>query len=427
MKIVCCGSDPNLLTASISLKNAGHEVVIVQGEVWGGLTSTVGNAPFDPEVAKHLGLILPEPSPGRTGLSPEGQEIHFTETTLTGTCQADIDAWPKFVELISQGAALWRSLQREPAGDIVERWRALGRRQAMEVLRAPWHNLKDLLDEWFEDELLKATLAASALRGSRQGPFASGTSFLLLQRWSRGEITATADSPLESLRVAVTTAGIQVLDDQVESFQTDQGKLESLTTRDGLEMSADLFLTDEDPKTTLERRVGLQYLAPDTIHDLKGWDVRATTGTAVLDTAKSSASRSVTLCTNVEDLERAYDPTKYGRSSEAPFAELDASTGRLLVQHVGGDQAADSMAKLAQRFGLGSVSTEMGPEQLELLHDRETGHLFGGEVTLWQSSRLRERFSNPISNLHLCGASSGPGDYSGLAGWNCAQRILQLN
>lgn len=425
MKILCCGSDPNLLTAAICLKQAGHEVVIVQGEVWGGFTNTIGNAPFDPVVAKELKLSIPEPTPGRTGLSPEGEEISFTDTTLNGATQADLEAWPNFVKTISQGAEFLRSLQREsPSGDIIDRWRSLGRRQAMEVLRCPWQSLKDLLDEWFETELLKATLAAAALRGSRQGPFASGTGFLLLQRWSRGEITTTADSPLESLRVAVTAAGIPVIDDQVESFETRRGKIESLLTRDGVEMSADLFLTDEDPKTTLERRVGLQMLSPDTQHDLRGWDCRSTTGTAVLDTAKTSTTRAMTLCSSVDDLERAYDPTKYGQNSQAPFAELDAFTGRLLVQHVGGQDAAESMAHLAERYGLGSISTEMGPEQLELLLDRETGHLFGGEVTLWQSSRLRERFSNPISNLHLCGASSGPGDYSGLAGWNCAHRIL---
>ena len=51
------------------------------------------------------------------------------------------------------------------------------------------------------------------------------------------------------------------------------------------------------------------------------------------------------------------------------------------------------------------------------------GHLFGGEKTLWQSYSLRERLINPLPNLFLCGASTGPGDYSGVSGLLTAAQI----
>jgi hypothetical protein len=133
----------------------------------------------------------------------------------------------------------------------------------------------------------------------------------------------------------------------------------------------------------------------------------------------------VNFCDDLESLERAYDPTKYGRDSEKPFAEFDSESGLLYVQHLGAEEAEEKVKALCETYELGEVSDLMLPEDIAQKYGVDGGHLFGGERSLWQSYTLREQLRRPLSNLYLCGSGTGPGDHSGLSGLLCAELINQ--
>ena len=191
MKTVVVGSDHNALVCALELKQSGHEVVVVEGRKLGGIASVMPASPLAPEVATAYELGVSLEIVGRVGVSSEGKQVQLSLREVSGDVgEQDQAKWKDFKKVMNNASELWRGLFEMDNRDVVSRWREFGQRQSMEVLRLPCQSLSELLDDWFETELLKAALGVAALRGTRQGPFAPGTAFLLLQRWARGEVWA---------------------------------------------------------------------------------------------------------------------------------------------------------------------------------------------------------------------------------------------
>ena len=74
-------------------------------------------------------------------------------------------------------------------------------------------------------------------------------------------------------------------------------------------------------------------------------------------------------------------------------------------------------------FGL-TAFDRLSPEDLERGWGVTGGHLYGGDPALWQSLWLRDAFTRPLPNLHLCGPGVGAGDHSGLNGRRTAAEVL---
>ncbi|MEK6222247.1 MAG: NAD(P)/FAD-dependent oxidoreductase, partial [Chloroflexota bacterium] len=58
--------------------------------------------------------------------------------------------------------------------------RMLGGKKMMRLLRSLPMTAKEFLDEWFDSDILKATLGGPSVTGSMQGPQSAGTTFMLL-------------------------------------------------------------------------------------------------------------------------------------------------------------------------------------------------------------------------------------------------------
>jgi phytoene dehydrogenase-like protein len=427
MKIVVTGSDHNALVCAIELNKAGHKVEVLEGENFSGIASLVPSCPLAPEVASGLDLGVSLEIVGRVGLSSAGQEVSLKLRDISGdVTERDKARWRDFVKVLNNASELWRGLFQQGEPDVVARWREFGPRQSMEVLRLPCQSLSELLDDWFESDLLKATLAVAALRGSRQGPFAPGSAFLLLQRWARGEVFGRARTGGMVLKKLAEEAGVVFCKEHVEQYHLSLGRVDNARTSSGSEVTADLFVTSEDPVYTIEHRVGKGKVDPELVAASEFWDCRSTTTVAKLAPSDRWNGAVVSIANDLESLERAYDPTKYGKFSESPFVELDSRAGWLYAQHLDGDEAAAKVDSICQAFELGEVKRLYTPAELSQEHPATGGHLFGGEKSLWQSYGLRQRFCNPVSNLYLCGASTGPGDYSGVSGLMCARLVGSL-
>src|SRR5262249_11494629 len=106
----------------------------------------------------------------------------------------DATKFEPFSALVKKLTAFLRSLNKLPLPggtnsggmDLRElvkvgwKFHRLGEREIDEFLRILPISFADWLDEWFETDVLKASLAASGILGSFVGPRAQGTSFLFL-------------------------------------------------------------------------------------------------------------------------------------------------------------------------------------------------------------------------------------------------------
>lgn len=422
MNVAIVGSDPNALVCAIEMSKAGHSVVLLEGEKLGGVASLLPSCPLAPEVAASLDLGVSLEIVGRCGQSTDGKSVTLKLREISGdVTESDKARWRDFVTTLNNASELWRGLFGDT--QVVDRWREFGRRQAMEVLRLPWQSLSELLNEWFESETLKSTLAAAALRGSRQGPFAPGTGFLLIQRWARGEVFGRSRTGAMALRTKAEELGVTIRKDSLSKIRLKAGDVEALVLADGQEIQADVYVTSEDIVTTLEARIGSDKVDPEDLALVRNWDCRSTTTVAKVAPSDKWSGALVSLVDSVEHLEKAYDPTKYQGFSEQPFAELDSRSGWLYVQHIDGDEAKEKVEALCAAYDLGEVKRLFTPSELKEKFAVSGGHLFGGEKNLWQSYSLRERLKNPIPNLFLCGAGTGPGDYSGVSGLICSKTV----
>ncbi len=423
-KFVIVGSDPNSGVAALLLARAGRQVQLLTGPHVGGVTRLMGNAPMDARLAEDLGLELPTRKEGRLGVSPSGARVSLRREGLEGEVSAqDQQTWPAFVRLLDDAAELWRTASAEGPSAAVGPWRELGRRHALEVLRLPGNSLKGLLDECFESELLKATLASAALFGTRQGPFAAGTAFLLLQRWARNEVLAAQAAPLESLSEALLKAGVAIQRETASRFEIEDGKIVAVHTNGNRTFEADMVISSEDPVTTLGQRVGLRHLDPELGDAMKAWKTAGTTGTAEVDAAGFGDHAVVSLTDTVNSLEKAYDPSKYGESSSVPFGELEVANQRVWVQHLIGKGSEKAIDPFCKPYGVTALD-KISPDGLERAFLTAGGHLYGGDPVLWQSLGLRDSFSQPLPNLRLCGPGVGRGDFSGLNGERQAREVL---
>lgn len=424
-RTVVVGSEPNSLIAALLASRAGHSVQLLTGSHFGGVTSLMGNARLDPQLGIELGLELPMAKQGRLGLSPAGTQVALRREGIEGEVSANDKArWPEFLRLLDDASDLWRRLGSTPNESLVESWRALGRRHSLEVLRLPWNSLRELLNEWFESELLKATLASAALFATRQGPFASGSAFLLLRRWARDEILSAAPAPLEALQSALLKAGVAIQKEHPSRFEVEGGVVRAVTTTTGRTFEADFVISGEDPVLTWKERIGLFHADPEVADALEHWKIHSTVGTAAVEASGFSDFGVVSLAETVNSLERAYDRSKYQESSVTPFGEFEPAAPRVWVQHLVGRASKSLIDPFCQSFKL-TAFDRLSPEEIEIGWGITGGHLYGGDPVLWQSLWLRDVFSQPLENLYLCGPGVGTGDFSGTNGKRVAERLLE--
>src|SRR4029079_5140414 len=103
-------------------------------------------------------------------------------------------------------------------GKVGLAFRGLGKKDEYRLLRWGPMAVADLVSEWFETELLRATVAARGIHGAFAGPWSAGTSLgLLWQSASGGNAIAPASYPkggmgglTQALASAAKAAGVEI-------------------------------------------------------------------------------------------------------------------------------------------------------------------------------------------------------------------------
>jgi phytoene dehydrogenase-like protein len=269
---------------------------------------------------------------------------------------ADSSQWPSFTGRMRKLAGFLERLYELPAPDVAplsmremlpmlglaRRFRGLGRRDMMELLRVLPMSVEQLADDWFESPLVRAAIAAAGVRDLRHGPRAGGTGFNLvhymtgapegsfrdrgLYRAGPEAFAAAAEAAARrhgaTIRTASPVAGIAVRDHTVTGVVLESGE----------ELDAPLVLSATDPARTLLGMVDPVWLDPELLLALRNVRYRGCTAFVLygldalpdMNDADALLRGTVSLSPDVVSIERGSDAVKYGAVADAPHIEISA-------------------------------------------------------------------------------------------------------
>jgi phytoene dehydrogenase-like protein len=323
----------------------------------------------------------------------------------------------------------------------------------------------DFLDQWFETDVLKATMSASGIIGTFLGVRSPGTAYVLLHHYM-GEIdgafrswgfarggtgaisNAIADAAREVGAEIRTEAGIaQII--------VKAGKARGVILANGDEIQADIISSSVDPRLTFIKFIEDGNLPNDFLDEVRRYKFRGSSGKVnlALDGLPSFTCMpgpgahlrgAISISPSVEYMEKAYDDAKYGRYSRRPYIDMVIPTltdpsvappGKhvmsCFVQYAPyklrpgmnwddqkeafGNNVIDTIAEYAPNIKNIILHKQvLTPLDLERDFGLSEGNIFQGELSLEQLFFLRPvpgyaQFRTPIKNLYLCGSATHPG------------------
>ena len=339
----------------------------------------------------------------------------------------------------------------------------------------------DFLDQWFETDVLKATMSASGIIGTFLGVRSPGTAYVLLHHYmgeidgafrswgfARGGTGAISNAIADAAR----EAGVEIRTEaSIAKILLKNGRATGVVLENGDEIYAEVVSSSVDPRLTFMKMIGEQHLPDDFCADLKRYKYRGSSGKVnlaldglpdftALPGAGPHLRGAISISPSVDYMERAYDDAKYGRYSRRPYVDMvipsltDPSVAppgkhvmSCFVQYAPYHLSGSTWDAERERFGDTVIDTlaEYAPNLKSLILHRQVvtpldlerewglseGNIFQGELALEQLLFLRPvpgwaKYRTPIRDLYMCGSATHPGGgIMGAPGRNAALEILR--
>jgi phytoene dehydrogenase-like protein len=357
--------------------------------------------------------------------------------------------------------------------------RRLGKNDMREFMRIAALPARDLLDEYFDNEVLKAMLSWDGLIGSRLAPRSPNSAVLMMLYRMAGESRGAHAIPacgiegiISALSASATASGAEIrCASRVARIIIDSSTAglvaKGIQLADGERIEAGRVISATDPKRTFLNLVGVEHLEigfTNRIRRLRsdGYVAKlhlALDGLPEFNGLDRPDGRMI-VAPEMDNIEFAFDDAKYGECSEDPVMELvvpslhDPSLApegkHVLSAHImyvpyklkGGwtdaardqvcERAIDTIAQHAPRIREQILHQEfLTPQDLEQHFGVTGGHWHHTDFAMDQILMMRPtyeaaQYSAPIPGLHLCAAGCHPGgDITGTAGHNAAREILR--
>src|SRR6266536_3515153 len=323
----------------------------------------------------------------------------------------------------------------------------------------------DFLDQWFETDVLKATMSASGIIGTFLGVRSPGTAYVLLHHYM-GEIdgafrswgfarggtgaisNAIGDAAREAGAEIRTQAGIA-------KIIVKQGKAVGVALQNGDEVYGKVISSSVDPRLTFIHFMDNGELPSEFLDEVRRYKFRGSSGKVnlALDALPdfkcmpgpgAHLRGAISVSPAVDYMEKAYDEAKYGMFSRRPYIDVvipsltDPSVAppgkhvmSCFVQYAPyklrpglnwdqlnddfGNTVIDTISEYAPNLKNIILHKQVvTPLDLEREWGLSEGNIFQGELSLEQLFFLRPapgwaRFRTPIKNLYMCGSATHPG------------------
>jgi phytoene dehydrogenase-like protein len=350
--------------------------------------------------------------------------------------------------------------------------RMLGRDDMREFLRIAAINIYDILQENFDNPLLKGALSMDGVLGTNLGPRSNNSVFCALHRQSglqgmtlpRGGMGAVSDA----LAATATKQGVTIRTSAtVSRILMDGDHVSGVELESGEQINAGTVVSNADPKTTFMELLGAPNLEAGFVHKIQ--NIRMHGNAAKLHLALDGVPEfkglnqnllieRLLIAPDMEYVERAFNSSKYGEHSIKPVMEIIipslqdnslAPAGKHVLSAVvqyapyqlkaGWPEAKaafterviDLLALYAPGIREQISHTELlTPLDIEREFRITGGHWHHGELAIDQFLMLRPapgaaQYASPVKGLFLCGAGSHPGGgVMGSAGRNAASAVL---
>lgn len=505
--VVVVGGGHNGLVTSAYLAKAGLRVLVLERrEAVGGaaiLASTCGRLRAsivrDLRLSEH-GLSLIHPEVRVFAPQPDGRAItlwsdpHRTAEELRTWSMADAAAYPAFDRKVRTFASFMTYLHAATPPDLSgpsladaisglrlgRAFRALGPKAGRELPRALPMAVADFVAEHLETDGLRAAIAARGTQYAAMGPWSAGTTASLLadsagnDGGAAGQSTFARRGPralVEALSSAARTFGAEIrCGAEVEGIVSENGRAVGVVLASGEAITARAVASGLDPKRTLLSLVDPVAIGPSLVW--RAGNLRLSGVVARIELSLDGLPRFVgadaqderlrgriIIAPGIDYLERAFDASKYGETSGAPYLEATiptlvdptlASEGAhsmsVLVQYApyhrregdwdgDRDRLGDLVVKTLEEFvpGLGDRVTSrqvVTPLDLERDFGLTEGHPLHGEPGLdqffaWRPLLGHATYRLALDGLYLCGSGAHPGGgVTGGPGANAAREIL---
>lgn len=508
---IIIGAGHNGLICAAYLAQQGRSVLLLEASNQiGGLASTrefhsgykvsVAHSisHFSEIVARELSLSAHGFNPGNEcldtyGLNLQGDPVVLSGDQVSGVSAEDTKKYIEYRGILKRFAKVLKPfwLKTMPRigqntlpdlmtfGHLGLNLRRLGKKDMGEFMRVATLPARDLMDENFENDILKATLSWDGLVGSKMAPRSPNATVLnMLYRMSGKDHGAHSlpqggiENLINALKGAATSAGVHIQTDTLVSRviigSADDGQVaRGVELSDGREILAANVISSADPKTTFLNLVGAKNLEiefTNRINRLRcdGYVAKlhlALSGLPIFTGVEKSCARMI-IAPDMDAIEFAFDHAKYGEYSDSPIMEILLPSVRdstmapegchVLSAHVmyiphslktgWTDSAKEALYnKLVQKLeryapGITELIVHgelMTPADLEQSFNVSGGHWHHTELAMDQMLMMRPtyeagQYNSPIRGLYLCGAGSHPGGgLMGGPGHNAAKEILR--
>jgi phytoene dehydrogenase-like protein len=348
---------------------------------------------------------------------------------------------------------------------IGRRFRGMTREDKYNQVQLMTMSAIDFLDQWFETDVLKATMSASGIIGTFLGVRSPGTAYVLLHHYmgeidgafrswgfARGGTGAISNAIADAAREAGAEIRVQA---PIAKIIVKNGKAKGVVLADGDEIYANVISSSVDPRLTFTKFIEEGTLPSEFLEEVNRYKFRGSSGKVnlALDALPNFKCMpgpgahlrgAISISPSVEYMEKAYDDAKYGNFSHRPYIDMVIPTltdpsvappGKHIMscfvqyapyklrpgldwddqKEAFGDNVINTIAEYAPNIKDIILNRQVvTPLDLERDFGLSEGNIFQGELSLEQLFFLRPvpgwaQFRTPIKNLYMCGSATHPG------------------
>jgi phytoene dehydrogenase-like protein len=353
-----------------------------------------------------------------------------------------------------------------PVAGLAKAFRDLPKKLQTTFIQLMTMSAADFLDQWFETEPLKATMSASGIIGTFQGPRSPGTAYVLLHHYM-GEIDGAfrawgipkggTGGVSNAIGSAARSLGVQIRTEApVARIDVRGGRTTGVTLESGETIQADAVMSSVDSNLTFLKLLEEGTLDPDFEAEVRRYKYRGSSGKVnlALSGLPELACKpgvgpwlrgAISFSPSLDYMERAYDDAKFGRFSQRPYIDcilptlVDPSMAppgkhimSCFVQYAPYTLEPGKAWDDAEReaFGQNVIDTLeerfpdirskiehamfITPKDIEQVTGLTEGNIFQGELSLEQLFFNRPvpgwaRYRTPVKDLWMCGSATHPG------------------